>query len=908
MVPKLSPRVVPSCAVMGPGTGVSRGARPPEPAARRVRSRRIQAVFGPAVLAALVIALPIAGWTSPAGAGTEPTPHWPANPAWQRYVPAPPTPEVAPTAIITTSGDVTGAQSLVGALGGGRATLTDKEGSTAPSITVDYGEDVSGIPYFDVRSARGSPTLRATYSEARQYLGSSGDNTPSSSGAGDSSRVDQLIAAPGLLTTDLIQGAQRYERIGLTSPGSVTLSALGIDFTAVRASAPAYKGWFASSSPLLDRIWYDGAYTTQLDELPARSVPAAWAISHGALRVVEGAVGLLAAGTAWSDYTLAFDTRVLDQSTSWVVRASSPSAGYLFVLQVPSGQSSGPTLTEAALGPSEFSVIARIELPAGLAVEQWHHIATQVSGSRITTSIDGKRVATFDTAMLPSGASVYDTGTIGLTSYGSAMYRDLRVTAAGDTVLYDNTLARSSALAAFTGPDVTTPDPLPVVVDGAKRDRVVWSGDLGTEGPTIFYSTDNSNFLRGSLELLGSYQVADGQTGTNVDPTAGLGSYPEVGSTYSASYSMDEVLDIATYYLYTGDLSFVRTQWPMITRELAYDQSLVDSRGLLATDADDGQDWDYYDGSKLGDVTAYNVIYYETLVAAAGLANALALPDPAAQLSTEATALKTAVNRYLFDPASGLYGLSNLEPSAVAQDANSLAVTSGVAAPTTAGRLLSALAKALPNTPYGPNAFTADAGYRTQVSPFATNEEVQALFTTDRTAAALSLIETLWGHMDAPGPDDTKADWELVGADGSPGFGPGTSLAHGWASGATADLSAYVLGVRPASAGFRQWVVQPHPGSISWVEGDVPTPHGSIDVRWAQERSTGRLAMQVAAPPGTGGVISVPVPPSGAIITVHAAGPGAPRTSTRIAVSAGVAFRAITAHGGVTYRIDVEPR
>ena len=83
--------------------------------------------------------------------------------------------------------------------------------------------------------------------------------------------------------------------------------------------------------------------------------------------------------------------------------------------------------------------------------------------------------------------------------------------------------------------------------------------------------------MQGSLRLLGSYQVADGETGTNVNPTAPLATFPQSGSTYSTSYSMDEVDNIATYYLYTGDLAFVRAEWPVITRELAYNASLVDA-------------------------------------------------------------------------------------------------------------------------------------------------------------------------------------------------------------------------------------------------------------------------------------------------------------------------------------------
>jgi alpha-L-rhamnosidase len=190
------------------------------------------------------------------------------------------------------------------------------------------------------------------------------------------------------------------------------------------------------------------------------------------------------------------------------------------------------------------------------------------------------------------------------------------------------------------------------------------------------------------------------------------------------------------------------------------------------------------------------------------------------------------------------------------------------------------------------------------VSPFVTTEEVQALFATGETAPALALLEKLWGYMDGPGPDDSGADWELVATDGAPGFGASTSLAHGWATGATADLSSYVLGVRPTAPGFRRWLVQPHPGSLAWVEGNVPTPHGTIEVRWAQDTGTGRLRLQVKAPPGTSGTVAVPVPRRGAVITVGATG----RPTRRVVTSAGVGSVPVAVSGGATDVFAVVPR
>ena len=445
-------------------------------------------------------------------------------------------------------------------------------------------------------------------------------------------------------------------------------------------------------------------------------------------------------------------------------------------------------------------------------------------------------------------------------------------------------------------------------MDGAKRDRVVWSGDLGVEAPNVFYTTGADDYVRGSLQLLGSYQVADGETGTNVNPTAPLATFPQSGSTYSTSYSMDEVDNIATYYLYTGDLAFVRAEWPVITRELAYNASLVDGRGLLVTNSDNGQDWDYYDGSHAGAVTYYNDIYFETLTDAALMADALGQPDQAASYRQEAASLRTAINRYLFDPSTGLYELSDQQPAAVAQDGNSLAVLFGVAPTGQDAAILAALAKTLPSTPYGPLAFTANAGLQNGVSPFVTNDEVRALFASGDTASALSLLQRLWGYMDAPGQDYTGADWELVGPNGAPGFGDETSLAHGWSSGATAALSSYVLGVRPTTAGFDVWSVDPHPGSLSWAEGNVPTPHGTIEVRWAQQPSSGRFALQVTAPGRTTGTLTVPVPRTGAIVTVVTTKAHSGRRSKKaITVAPGATSLPVSVVGGATYDVYVAP-
>jgi alpha-L-rhamnosidase len=221
---------------------------------------------------------------------------------------------------------------------------------------------------------------------------------------------------------------------------------------------------------------------------------------------------------------------------------------------------------------------------------------------------------------------------------------------------------------------------------------------------------------------------------------------------------------------------------------------------------------------------------------------------------------------------------------------------------------MDSLYKALPTTKFGPLPYSPNIGYRSAISPYVTDQEVEANFDSGNVGPAMSILRTVWGHMDAPGPDFTGADWELVGSKGNPGFGSFTSLAHGWASGATADLSAYVLGVQPVSAGFKTWLVQPSAGSLSWVEGNVPTPHGTIAVRWAQDRTKSRFALQVSAPSGTNGTISVPVSATGSVVTVQASHPGSTQpTHKSITTKRGSTSLPFAAHGGVTYHFEVVP-
>ena len=89
---------------------------------------------------------------------------------------------------------------------------------------------------------------------------------------------------------------------------------------------------------------------------------------------------------------------------------------------------------------------------------------------------------------------------------------------------------------------------------------------------------------------------------------------------------------------------------------------------------------------------------------------------------------------------------------------------------------------------------------------------------------------------------------------GATDFGDARSCCHGWSSAHVGFYGQYILGVTPLEPGFRRFAVRPWAGACDRAEGEVPTPHGMIRVRW-EKRADGQLAIDVQAPAGCEAVI-----------------------------------------------------
>ena len=139
-------------------------------------------------------------------------------------------------------------------------------------VILDYGQDVGGYTRFSYYGATPN-LLQASYSESENNLSAIGDGAFSSAllaNSGDPLTFQMIpVIGNGSYQGSQLQGGFRYQRIVLNLPGTITLTNIATELTAPLRSPEEYAGNFLSNADQINRIWYSGAYTVNLDEIPA---------------------------------------------------------------------------------------------------------------------------------------------------------------------------------------------------------------------------------------------------------------------------------------------------------------------------------------------------------------------------------------------------------------------------------------------------------------------------------------------------------------------------------------------------------------------------------------------------------------------------------------------------------------
>lgn len=145
----------------------------------------------------------------------------------------------------------------------------------------------------------------------------------------------------------------------------------------------------------------------------------------------------------------------------------------------------------------------------------------------------------------------------------------------------------------------------------------------------------------------------------------------------------------------------------------------------------------------------------------------------------------------------------------------------------------------------------SDRLQRLSYSPFNQYFIMQAVARMGRYDEALATADDCWGGQIRYGGttffEVYRPCWnDVIVRNGAPvnnqcGY---TSLTHPWSAGIVKWLSEEILGIKPLAPGFAQFSVTPClSATLTWVEGSVPTPHGTIRASFDLERNRAEITV-----------------------------------------------------------------
>jgi hypothetical protein len=565
-------------------------------------------------------------------------------------------------------------------------------------------------------------------------------------------------------------------------------------------------------------------------------------------------------GTRWGDKTVKFEVKVERGGASWGVHMVAN--GLIFCLDVEKRS------LAAFEGLSDTSGIfpsiprGRWEIPAEVNLEGWIPVTTVAKGAAVNVQIYGVEIASVDGLDLHPilGGSGKNTGSVafgGPSSY-LAVYRSLKVTDGEDEILYFNELKPFDKIRTLADFAVGT-NALSCTIDGAKRDRAVFGGDLFVMGRSIYYSTANFDAALGSIKLLTSHQTKDGYLGNLCPiqaPVHEESTEPPTYAFYSLSYALLLVVAIKDYWMFSSDHESIRSVWSRLEKLMAFTEKFVDERGLVVAPPPLSMDWFPMGGPIFGASGKINLAYYDALNAMTKMS---ALVDSNDIYFSRAAALKDSIVSHLWNNEAGIIRMSDItSPTGVCQDINAYAITTGVSPPHTKSEtILSA-----PQGTDLPPAFQGLERWdeKKVVSPYASGFAAEALFERGRGSNALDLIERVWGLMaDETNPNYSGGHWEAMKPDGTP-ITEDTSLMHGWSTWPVYLLPRYLAGVQPMEPGWTCWKVKPVLAGLESVDVQLSTAAGSIKVSLhiLNKEGSGKITLNV--PRGT---VAEVFPPDG---------------------------------------------
>jgi alpha-L-rhamnosidase len=359
-------------------------------------------------------------------------------------------------------------------------------------------------------------------------------------------------------------------------------------------------------------------------------------------------------------------------------------------------------------------------------------------------------------------------------------------------------------------------------MDTPYYEQLQYVGDTRVQSLISVYVSGDDRLMRQAIEAFDASRNTDGLT---------MSRYPSALPQIIPPFSLIYVAMVHDYHMLRDDPAFVRRRLAGIRGILDFYARYVDSTGMLAP----MPYWNYVDwasswdagvppGAQDGHSAAISLLYAYALQRAAEIETHVGVPAMAEDYRRRASALIAATRRRAWDPSRRLFR-DAAEPSPFSQQTNVLAVLANAAPP---GEERGVMQRVL-----------ADSSLTraTYYFSFYLLEALRHAGLGDRYVEQLAP----WRDMLRLGLTSTPENPE-----------PTRSDSHAWAAHPNYGLLATVLGVRPASPGFRTVRIAPALGPLQWAAGTIPHPNGDISVSVTRVGTAG-LRADVVLPPGLSG-------------------------------------------------------
>lgn len=353
-------------------------------------------------------------------------------------------------------------------------------------------------------------------------------------------------------------------------------------------------------------------------------------------------------------------------------------------------------------------------------------------------------------------------------------------------------------------------------------EQLQYVGDTRIEALVTLYNAGDDRLVRNALTLLNQSRTPDGLTASR---------YPSADRQVIPPFSLWWAAMVHDYWMHRDDPQFVAGFVPGIRGVMSWYEGQIDETGLLGP----MPWWNFLDWapefaigmapqSRNGHSATLTLQYAYALRRAAELEDRFGEPALAARYRSLADRLCAAVRDQAWDEARGLFA-DTPDKTSFSQHANVLAVLAG-AVP--AGEQAALMERVLADQ----SLIQATVYFR-----FYVDEAMIQAGLGDRYLERLDL----WREMVQLGLTTTPESPE-----------PTRSDSHAWASHPNYHLLASVLGVRPASEGFRTVRITPMLGDMQQVAGTIPHPLGAVQLN-LHRTPGGGIAGTVTLPAGLSG-------------------------------------------------------